>query len=51
MKTNRVPVILSDYANTWIEKNPEYEYRFLDDDDIIDFKEMISLNILRHTKK
>lgn len=37
MKTNRVPVILSDYANTWIEKNPEYEYRFLDDDDIIDF--------------
>jgi len=37
MKTNRVPVILKDYANTWIEKNPEYEYRFLDDEDIIDF--------------
>ena len=37
MKTNRVPVILKDYADTWIEKNPEYEYRFLDDEDIIDF--------------
>ena len=37
MKTNRVPLILKDYANTWIENNPEYEYRFYDDDDIINF--------------
>ncbi len=37
MKTNRVPAILRDYADTWIENNPEYEYRFLDNDDIIRF--------------
>ena len=29
MKTNQVPALLKDYADTWIEKNPEYEYRFL----------------------
>jgi hypothetical protein len=37
MKTSRVPVILKDYANTWIQNNPEYDYRFYDDDDIIEF--------------
>jgi hypothetical protein len=39
MKTNRVPAILNDYTNTWIEKNPEYEYRFFDNEDIIGFIE------------
>src|SRR5450432_3003830 len=37
MKTNRVPVFMKNYADTWIKLNPEYEYRFHDDDDIIDF--------------
>lgn len=37
MKTNEVPVFMKSYADSWIELNPEYEYRFCDDDDIIDF--------------
>lgn len=37
MKSNRVPAILKEYADTWIENNPEYEYRFFDNDDIIRF--------------
>jgi hypothetical protein len=37
MKTNRVPVFMKDCAATWIGHNPEYEYRFYDDDDIINF--------------
>jgi mannosyltransferase OCH1-like enzyme len=37
MKTNRVPLYMKNYADSWIELNPEYEYRFLDDYDIIDF--------------
>lgn len=37
MKTNRVPPILKDFADSWIENNPEYEYRLCDDDDIIEF--------------
>jgi hypothetical protein len=37
MKTNRVPAFMKAYATTWIENNPEYEYRFYDDDDIINF--------------
>ena len=37
MKTNQVPVSMKDYVDTWITLNPEYEYRFYDDDDIIDF--------------
>ena len=37
MKTSRVPVFMKNYADTWIRLNPEYEYRFHDDDDIIDF--------------
>jgi mannosyltransferase OCH1-like enzyme len=28
---------MKNYADSWIELNPEYEYRFLDDYDIIDF--------------
>src|SRR5665647_2747688 len=37
MKTNRVPVFMKNYADTWIEHNPEYEYRFHDDNDITEF--------------
>ena len=37
MKSNQVPAIMKKYADTWIENNPEYEYRFFDDDDMIDF--------------
>lgn len=37
MKTNEVPVFMKSYADSWIELNPEYEYGFYDDDDIINF--------------
>lgn len=37
MKSNQVPAVMKEYADTWIDNNPEYEYRFFDDDDIIDF--------------
>lgn len=37
MKTNRVPPVMKEYADSWIDKNPEYEYRFHDNDDIIAF--------------
>lgn len=37
MKTNEVPVFMKTYADSWIELNPEYEYRFHDDHDIIEF--------------
>jgi len=37
MKSNHVPFILKEYANSWIENNPEYEYRFCDDEEIINF--------------
>ena len=37
MKTNRVPVFMKEYADTWMTQNPEYEYRFHDDNDILDF--------------
>ncbi|TNF98043.1 MAG: hypothetical protein EP297_09055 [Gammaproteobacteria bacterium] len=37
MKTNVVPKIMMDYSNSWIEQNPEYEYRFFDDEDITQF--------------
>ena len=37
MKTNKVPVFMKNYADSWINLNPEYEYRFHDDDDIINF--------------
>ena len=37
MKTNEVPVFMKSYADSWINLNPEYEYRFCDDNDIIDF--------------
>jgi len=37
MKTNRVPVFIKTYADSWIDNNPEYEYRFFDDNDIIEF--------------
>ncbi len=37
MKSNQVPAFMKEYADTWIDNNPEYEYRFCDDDDMIDF--------------
>lgn len=37
MKTNEVPVFMKSYADSWINLNPEYEYRFCDDNDIADF--------------
>ncbi len=37
MKTNEVPIFMKNYADSWIDLNPEYEYRFCDDDDIVDF--------------
>jgi Glycosyltransferase sugar-binding region containing DXD motif len=37
MKTNQVPVFMYDYTATWIRLNPEYEYRFYSDDDVIEF--------------
>jgi len=37
MKTNEVPVFMKSYADSWINLNPEYEYRFCDDTDIIGF--------------
>jgi len=37
MKTNQVPVFMQRYADSWINLNPEYEYRFCDDNDIVDF--------------
>ena len=37
MKTNEVPVFMKRYADSWINLNPEYEYRFHNDHDIIDF--------------
>lgn len=37
MKTNLVPAPMKSYADSWIDLNPEYEYRFFDDNDIISF--------------
>ncbi len=37
MKANRVPAFMKSYADSWINLNPEYEYRFHDDNDIINF--------------
>jgi hypothetical protein len=37
MKSNHVPSIMKGFSNSWIENNPEYEYRFCDDDEIIRF--------------
>ncbi|MEO6488918.1 MAG: glycosyltransferase, partial [Ferruginibacter sp.] len=37
MNTNCVPSVMKDFADSWINKNPEYEYRFHDNDDIIEF--------------
>lgn len=37
MQTNRVPVVMKNYADSWIDLNPEYEYRFYDDKDVINF--------------
>jgi|GEM_PF-1658550 len=37
INTNRVPDYIKSYADSWIGLNPEYEYRFFDDNDIITF--------------
>lgn len=37
MKTNKVPDFMNTYARTWMDLNPEYVYRFHDDDDVIEF--------------
>jgi len=37
MKSNLVPPLMKEYADSWINLNPEYEYRFLDDEDIVEF--------------
>ena len=37
MKTNIVPQVSSDSSSSWIDKNPEYEYRFFDNNDIYEF--------------
>lgn len=37
MKSNEVPPFMKSYADSWTELNPDYEYRFHDDSDIINF--------------
>ena len=37
MKTNIVPKIMKEFSNSWIDNNPEYEYRFFVNEDIISF--------------
>jgi mannosyltransferase OCH1-like enzyme len=37
MKTNEVPAFMKSYADSWIDLNPEYEYRFCDDHDVLKF--------------
>ena len=37
MKRNFVPKIMKEYSDSWIEQNPEYEYRFFDDNDVDQF--------------
>jgi len=51
MKTNKVPVFMKNYANSWIDLNPEYEYRFHDDEDILNFLETDFPDFLEGYKK
>lgn len=51
MKTNNVPVFMKNYADSWIDLNPEYEYRFHDDGDILKFLETDFPNFLEGYKK
>jgi hypothetical protein len=37
ISTNRVPSYIKSYADSWIDLNPEYEYRFMDDNDLLQF--------------
>jgi hypothetical protein len=37
MKSNHVPFIMKSFSDSWIENNPEYEYRFCDDDEVFAF--------------
>lgn len=37
MKTSQVPPIMKNFSDSWIENNPEYEYRFCDDDEVFNF--------------
>jgi hypothetical protein len=51
MKTNKVPVFMKNYADSWIDLNPEYEYRFHDDEDILNFLETDFPDFLEGYKK
>jgi len=51
MKTNVVPPVISDSSSSWIDKNPEYEYRFFDDSDIYKFIKIEFPQYLRAYKK
>jgi hypothetical protein len=37
INTSRVPAYMKTYADSWINLNPEYKYRFFDDNDILQF--------------
>ena len=51
MKTNKVPIFMKRYSDSWIELNPEYEYKFYDDADIIEFIEIHFPSFLEGYKK
>jgi hypothetical protein len=37
MKQDRLPAVMARWMQTWIDGNPEYSYRFFDDDDVREF--------------
>jgi hypothetical protein len=51
MTTNKVPIFMKKYSDSWIELNPEYEYKFYDDADIIEFIEIHFPSFLEGYKK
>jgi mannosyltransferase OCH1-like enzyme len=51
MKTGNVPALMKNYADTWINLNPEYEYRFYDDRDVFDFIQNNFIDFLEGYKK
>jgi mannosyltransferase OCH1-like enzyme len=51
METNLVPKVIGDSAISWIEKNPEYEYRFFDDKDRYKFIKKEFSHYLRAYRK
>jgi Glycosyltransferase sugar-binding region containing DXD motif len=50
-KSNLVPSTIADYCHSWIEKNPEYEYRLFDDRGIYEFIRQEFPNYLRAYNK